>query len=150
MKCGNSMIAMLHSKWRLKTLLLMTHIAICMHACVLSHFSCVRLFVTLWTVPTRFLCPWDSQARILEWIAMPPPGDLPDPGIESASLTSPVLAGGFFSTGKPPYGYVCMCTKSFQLCLTLCDPMDCNPPGSSVHGILQARVLEWGAIAFSN
>ena len=36
-----------------------------------------------------------------------------------------------------------------QLCLTLCDPMDCSPPGSSVHGILQTRVLEWGAIAFS-
>ena len=35
-----------------------------------------------------------------------------------------------------------------QLCLTLSDPMDCNPPGSSVHGIFQARVLEWGAIAF--
>ena len=31
-----------------------------------------------------------------------------------------------------------------------CDPMDCSPPGSSVHGILQARVVEWGAIAFSN
>ena len=31
---------------------------------------------------------------------------------------------------------------------TLRDPMDCNPPGSSVHGIFQARVLEWGAIAF--
>ena len=30
------------------------------------------------------------------------------------------------------------------------DPMDCGPPGASVHGILQARVLEWGAIAFSN
>ena len=29
-----------------------------------------------------------------------------------------------------------------QLCLTLCDPMDCSPPGSSVHGILQARILE--------
>ena len=36
-----------------------------------------------------------------------------------------------------------------QLCLTLCDPMDCSPPGSSIHGIFQARVLEWGAIAFS-
>ena len=31
-------------------------------------------------------------------------------------------------------------------CLTLCDPMDCSPPGSSVHGILQARMLEWGAV----
>ena len=37
-----------------------------------------------------------------------------------------------------------------QSCLTLSDPMDCSPPGSSVHGILQARVLEWGAIVFSS
>jgi len=36
-----------------------------------------------------------------------------------------------------------------QLCPTLCDPMDCNPPGSSVHGILSARILEWVAIPFS-
>ena len=36
-----------------------------------------------------------------------------------------------------------------QLCPTLCDPMDCSPPGSSVHGILQARILEWVAISFS-
>ena len=35
-----------------------------------------------------------------------------------------------------------------QSCPTLSDPMDCGPPGSSVHGIFQARVLEWGAIAF--
>ena len=36
-----------------------------------------------------------------------------------------------------------------QLCPTLCDPMDCSPPGSSVHGILQARILEWVVIPFS-
>ena len=36
-----------------------------------------------------------------------------------------------------------------QSCLTLCDPMDCSPPGSSVHGILQARTLEWVPIPFS-
>ena len=36
-----------------------------------------------------------------------------------------------------------------QSCPTLSDPMDCSPSGSSVHGIFQARVLEWGAIAFS-
>ena len=36
-----------------------------------------------------------------------------------------------------------------QSCPTLSDPMDCSLPGSSVHGIFQARVLEWGAIAFS-
>ena len=39
--------------------------------------------------------------------------------------------------------------KSLQSCPTLRDPMDCSLPGSSVHGIFQARVLEWGAIAFS-
>ena len=37
-----------------------------------------------------------------------------------------------------------------QSCLTLCDPLDCSPPGSSVHGILQARILEWAAIPFSS
>ena len=37
-----------------------------------------------------------------------------------------------------------------QLCPTLSDPMDCSLPGSSAHGIFQARVLEWGAIAFSD
>ena len=36
-----------------------------------------------------------------------------------------------------------------QSCPTLCNPMDCSLPGSSIHGIFQARVLEWGAIAFS-
>ena len=35
-------------------------------------------------------------------------------------------------------------------CPTLHDPMDCSPPGSSIHGIFQARILEWGDIAFSN
>ena len=48
----------------------------------------------------------------------------------------------------------CMKVKSesevAQLCPTPSDPKDCSPPGSSVHGIFQARVLEWGAIAFSN
>ena len=39
--------------------------------------------------------------------------------------------------------------KSLQSCPTLCDPMECSLPGSSIHGIFQARVLEWSAIAFS-
>ena len=42
--------------------------------------------------------------------------------------------------------YVCYITQS---CLTLCDPMDCSPPGSSLHGIFQAEALEWVAISFS-
>src|SRR5574338_159606 len=49
--------------------------------------------------------------------------------------------------------FQCMKVKSesevAQLCLTLSDPMDCSLPGSSIHGIFQARVLEWSAIAFS-
>ena len=40
-------------------------------------------------------------------------------------------------------------SEVIQLCQNLSDPMDCSLPGSSVHGIFQARVLEWGAIAFS-
>ena len=42
-----------------------------------------------------------------------------------------------------------VCAKSIQSCLTLCDPMDCNPTGSSVHGILQERILEWVAMPSS-
>ena len=49
--------------------------------------------------------------------------------------------------------YVCICCMRVwlvtQLCPTLGDPMDCSPPGSSVHGIFQARILEWMAIPFS-
>ena len=44
------------------------------------------------------------------------------------------------------YSLDCVCAKSLQLCLTLWDPMDCSLPGSSVHGILQARKLEWVAV----
>ena len=40
--------------------------------------------------------------------------------------------------------------RLLQLCPTLCDPIDGSPPGSSIHGNFQARVLEWGAIAFSH
>ena len=43
--------------------------------------------------------------------------------------------------------FCCLATKS---CLTLCDPVDCSPPGFSVHGISQARILEWVAVSFSS
>ena len=43
---------------------------------------------------------------------------------------------------------VCVCVSA-QLCPTLCNPLDCNPPGSSVHGILQTRILQWVAISSS-
>ena len=69
-------------------------------------------------------------------------GDLPDPGMEPLS---PALAGGFFSAEPPVKSLIslseCM-SEVAQLCLTLCDPMDRSPQGSSVHGILQAGTLE--------
>ena len=43
-------------------------------------------------------------------------------------------------------GIICVCAQSYP---TLHDPMDCSPPGSSLHGILQARIMEWAAISFS-
>ena len=71
--------------------------------------------------PIRLLCPWDSPGK--------------NTGVGCHFLLQ------------------CMKVKSesevAQSCPTLSDPMDCSLPGSSVHGIFQARVLEWGAIAFS-
>ena len=71
--------------------------------------------------PTRLPCPWDSPGK--------------NTGVGCHFLLQ------------------CMKVKREsevpQLCLTLSDLMDCSLPGSSVHGIFQARVLEWGAIAFS-
>ena len=45
--------------------------------------------------------------------------------------------------------YVCMCAKLLELCLTLCNPMDCSLSGSPIHGILQVRILEWVAMSSS-
>ena len=54
-----------------------------------------------------------------------------------------------FSSAPIHYG-MCVCVMLVaQSCPTLCDPMDCSPPGSSVHGILQARILEWVAMPSS-
>ena len=75
---------------------------------------------------------------------------------EMAAHHAPPSLG--FSRQEPGVGchflLQCLKVKSesevAQSCPTLSDPMDCSPPGSSIHGILQARVLEWGAIAFSS
>ena len=48
-----------------------------------------------------------------------------------------------------PYLYICLRAKLLQSCLTLCDPMDCSPLGTSVHRILQARIVKWVVIPFS-
>ena len=47
------------------------------------------------------------------------------------------------------YIYACMCVQSLKSCPTVCDPMDCSPPDSSVHGLLQAIILEWVAMLSS-
>ena len=76
----------------------------------------------------------------------PVPSPLSCPGLCWAPSHHLVLAG-FQLRGRPwprstsVKGKV----KVSQSCLTLCDPLDCGPPGSSVHGILQARILEWVA-----
>ena len=75
------------------------------------------------------------QARILEWLLFPTPGDLPNPGIKLCFLWLLHAAAA---------------AKLLQSCPTLCDPIDSSPPGSPIPGILQARTLEWAAISFSN
>ena len=66
---------------------------------VLSHFSCVQLFVTLWTVACQMpLSMGFSRQEYWSGLSFPPPGDLPDSGIKPTSLMSPALAGGFFVT----------------------------------------------------
>ena len=55
-------------------------------------------------------------------------------------------AAGSGTVSSDPWA---LCAKTLQSCLTLCDPVDCGPPGSSVHGVLQARILEWVAMPFS-
>ena len=55
----------------------------------------------------------------------------------------------YIQISQPPYWIWSTDVLVAQLCLILCDPMDCSWPGSSVHGILQARTLEWVAISFS-
>ena len=72
---------------------------VCVHACVLSHFSRVQLFATLWTIaPQAPLSMGFSRQEYWSGLPFPLPGDLPDPGIELVSLMSPALAGGFFTT----------------------------------------------------
>ena len=100
-----------------------------------------------------------------------PPGDLLDPGIEPIFLESPSWQADYFPLSHlgGPARHSIMITGADEIkltvlgsthileserevtqsCPTLCDPMDCSLPGSSLHGILQARVLEWVAISFS-
>ena len=79
-----------------------------LHLCACTQsFSCVQLFATLWTVAYQApLSKGFSQQDYWSGLPFPPPQDLPDPGIEPASLISPALAGRFFTisaTWEAPY-----------------------------------------------
>ena len=98
------------------------------------------------------------------WSGSPSPGDLPNPGIEPRS---PALQADSLPTEpqrKPnidprdpkyidiPQNTILLHYMEDIMMTSMsdsCDPMDCSPPGSSVHGILQVRILEWVAISFS-
>ena len=91
------------------------------HACVLSRFSCVQLFATLWTVACQApLSMGFSRQEYWSELPSPPPGDLLNPGIEPMSLASPVLAGRFFTTEPPgkPSTYVVVVLSCIRLCET--------------------------------
>ena len=64
--------------------------------------------------------------------------------LQEPQVSHPIMASGSKSKISPPVKVLVA-----QSCPTLCDPMDCGPPGSSVRGILQARILEWVAMLFS-
>ena len=111
-----------------------------MCVCMRSCFNHVQLFATPWIVACQApLSMGFSRQEHWSGFPCPPPGDLPNPGIEPVSLKSPALTGGFFTTSATWDSQVLVT----QSCPTLFDPMDCSPPGSSVCGILQARTLEW-------
>ena len=93
-----------------------------------------------------------SKQEYWSGLPFPSPGekDLPDPGIKPASPT-PALEGGFFTTSAPWVKTPCCCLVA-KLChcvRLLCDPIDCRPSSSSIHGISLARIVEWVAISFS-
>ena len=147
--------------------------------CVLSHFKCVWLFVTLWTVACQ--APLSMEFFRQEyWSGLPfsAPGDLPDSGIKpTISYVSCIgkwilyhwTTWGALSIseydliwhwghcqgnklileGVGPQSKMKVKVLTAQSCLTLCDPMDCSPSGSSVNGTFQARTLECIAISFS-
>ena len=74
-------------------------VCVCVCVCVLSHLSHVWLCVILWTIACQALLPMAfSRQEYWNGLPCPPPGDLPNPGIKPMSLTSPALAGGFFTT----------------------------------------------------
>ena len=118
-------------------------ICACAHTHVLSH---VWPFATPWTVahqaPSSMEFP---RQEYWSWLPFPSPRDLPDLRIQPMSLVSPAVADGFFTSWATRVVHA----KSLHSSLDLCNPVDCSMPGSSVHRILQARILEWVAMPSS-
>ena len=123
----------------------------------MKSLSRVRLFATPWTVAYQGP-PSMGFSRQKSWsgLPFPSPGDLPNPGIEPGSPALQADALPSEPPGKPILFYFILFfyqgeteSEVAQSCLTLCDPLDCSLPGSSVHEIFHARVLEWVAISFS-
>ena len=78
------------------------------------------------------------------------PGESPLAGLWTATfLLCPYLVGGEGRRESELWSLSLLAFSVAMLCLTLCNPMDCSPPGSSVHEIFQVRVLEWVAISSS-
>ena len=107
-------------------------------ALMLSLFSHVWLFATLWTVAYQAPLPIGfSRQEYWSGLPCPPPEDLPDPGIKPESLKPSALAGGFFTilaTCEAPYYISSVQFSSVaQSCLTLWDPINCITPGLPAH-----------------
>ena len=102
---------------------------------------------TPWTVAYQ-VPPSMGFSRQEHWsgLPFPSPGDLPDPGMKAGSLALQTDSLPLSHQGSP---FAAAAAKSLQSCPTLCNPIDGSPPGSSVPGILQARILEWVAMPSS-
>ena len=83
------------------------------------------------------------QARVLEWGAIA----FSD---RDLAIKQQLKAPNHEEAFKQLYRLAAAAAKSLQSCPSLCDPIDGSPPGSPIPGILQARILEWVAISFSN
>ena len=118
------------------------------HACVPCCFSCVRFFSTPWAIAwqTRLSMGF-TREEYWSGLPCPPPEDLSDPGMEPASPASPALQEDSLPTEPPGKPNICSEVK--------CESENCSvvsdlwPHGYTVHGILQARILEWVAFPFS-
>ena len=111
----------------------------------------VQLFATPWTVAHQTpLSMGFSRQEYWSGLPYPPPGDLPNPGVEPRSPAFQVDSLPAETQGKM-VGLIRWESESevAQSCPTLCDPIDCSLPGSSIHGIFQAVVLDGVAISFS-